>query len=69
MDDSKLLLKCEEAAKRLSMGRAKVYMMAASGELPSVRIGNRAIRISAEALEQWVRERVSEQSSDPRSGA
>ena len=54
MDEPKLLLKCSEAAKRLSMGRAKVYLMAASGELPSIRIG-RAIRISAESLREWVR--------------
>ena len=53
MDEPKLLLKCEEAAKQLSMGRAKVYLMAASGELPSIRIG-RAIRIPADALREWV---------------
>ena len=61
MDDSKLLLRCSEAAERLGLGRAKVYLMAASGELPSVRIGNRAVRIPAQALEDWVREQVSSQ--------
>lgn len=54
MGEEKLLLRCEEAAQRLSMGRAKVYLMAASGELPSVRIG-RAVRIPADGLEEWVR--------------
>lgn len=53
MDNQRLLLKCEEAAKRLSLGRAKVYLMAASGELPSVRIG-RAVRIPADGLQEWV---------------
>ena len=56
MDEPRLLLKCEEAAKRLSMGRAKVYLMAASGELPSIRIG-RAIRIPSDALREWVRQK------------
>ena len=64
MDEPKLLLKCEEAAKRLSMGRAKVYLMVARGELPCIRIGNRAVRIPAQALEDWVRERVSAQGAD-----
>ncbi len=59
MDEPKLLLKCEEAAKRLSLGRAKVYMMAASGELPSVRIG-RAVRISADSLREWVQNKREE---------
>ena len=65
MDEPKLLLKCEEAAKRLSMGRAKVYLMVARGELPCIRIGNRAVRIPAQALEDWVRERVSARGTDP----
>jgi len=56
VDEPKLLLKCEEAAKRLSMGRAKVYLMAASGELPSIRIG-RAIRIPSDSLRKWVRQK------------
>ena len=66
MDEPRLLLKCEEAAKRLSMGRAKVYLMAASGELPAIRIG-RAIRIPADALREWVRQKQVE-AEDCRSG-
>ena len=56
MDDSQLLLRCEEAAKRLGLGRSQVYLMAARRELPTVRIG-RAIRIPAEALREWVRQK------------
>ena len=50
----RLLLTCSEAARLLSMGRLKVYAMAASGELPTVRIGRRAVRIPATGLEEWI---------------
>lgn len=52
--DEKLLVKVEEAARMLSMGRAKAYQMAASGEMPGVvRIG-KSIRVSANVLRNWV---------------
>jgi excisionase family DNA binding protein len=50
----KLLLKAEEVAWRLSLGRATVYLMMASGELPTFRKG-RAVRVPAQALEQWIK--------------
>ena len=49
----KLLLKADEVARRLSLGRATVYLMMASGELPLFRKG-RAVRVPARALEQWI---------------
>ncbi len=59
MDEQPLLLRAEEAAKLLSLGRSKVFEMLASGELPAVRIG-RAVRVPRTALERWVRERSGE---------
>jgi len=54
--DGPLLLRAEEAARLLGLGRSKVFQMMATGELPGVvRIG-RAVRVSREALEAWVRE-------------
>jgi excisionase family DNA binding protein len=53
----RLLLKADEVARRLSMGRATVYLMMASGELPTLRKG-RAVRVPARALEQWVEQRT-----------
>ncbi len=56
--DRPLLLRAEEAAHLIGLKRSKVAAMMAAGELPGVvRIG-RAIRISREALEQWVREQA-----------
>jgi excisionase family DNA binding protein len=49
----RLLLKADEVARRLSLGRATVYLMMASGELPTFRKG-RAVRVPTRALEQWI---------------
>jgi excisionase family DNA binding protein len=53
VEPEKMLLKAEEVARRLSLGRATVYLMMASGELPTFRKG-RAVRVPARALEQWL---------------
>lgn len=53
----RLLLRADEVARRLSLGRATVYLMMASGELPTLRKG-RAVRVPARALEQWIEQRT-----------
>jgi excisionase family DNA binding protein len=55
----RLLLKADEVARRLSLGRATVYQMMASGELPTLRKG-RAVRVPARALERWIERNTSE---------
>lgn len=56
MTDQPLLLRRSEIAARLSLSPSKVSQMLASNQLPGiVRIG-RSVRVSAAALEQWVRE-------------
>jgi excisionase family DNA binding protein len=52
-----LLVRVEEAARFLSLGRSKIYELLASGELPSVTIGT-ARRIPLTALQTWVAERT-----------
>ena len=52
-----MLLRAEEAARLLSLGRSTVFAMLATGELPSVRIG-RAVRVPRVALEAWIRART-----------
>jgi len=42
-----------DAAKLLGLGKSKTYMLIASGDLPSVRIG-RSVRVPYEALRAWV---------------
>jgi excisionase family DNA binding protein len=52
-----LLVRVNEAARLLGLGRSTIYQLVESGELPSVRIGT-ARRIPLAALEQWVNERI-----------
>lgn len=47
------LLKIDEAAQFLSLGRSTLYQLIASGQLPVVRIG-RSVRLSREALRHWI---------------
>ena len=53
----RLMLKPDEAAEILGLGRSKLYQLLADGTLPSVRLG-RSVRIPAESLRQWVREKA-----------
>lgn len=47
------LLTIQEAAQYLRLSRAKVYGMAATGELPAVRMG-RSVRIRRDRLDAWL---------------
>jgi len=51
--DLPLLLDAAEAAKLLSLSRAKVCEMASRSELPSIRVG-RALRIPRDPLLTWI---------------
>ena len=52
-----LLLRADEVAEALSLGRSKIYEMMANGELPVIRLG-RAVRVPAAALENWLAKRM-----------
>ncbi len=47
------LLKVEEAAHELGIGRRKVYELIRSGSLEAVHIG-KSVRVSADAVERFV---------------
>ena len=55
---SRLLLRAEEVAEALDVGRWKVYEMMATGELPTIRIG-RLVKVPRAALERWIEEHTS----------
>lgn len=59
---SELLLKVEEGARRLGLGRAKVYELIQRGEIRTVRVG-KARRIPVHALEEFVQGLEAEQSA------
>ncbi len=52
-----ILLRAEEVAELLGIGRTKVFEMISAGELPTVRIG-RCVRIPRLELQAWVTSRA-----------
>lgn len=52
-----MLLRPEEAAKMLGLGRSKVFQMLAGGELPVVRIG-RSVRVPSDQLREWIQRKA-----------
>jgi excisionase family DNA binding protein len=55
--NERLLLRTDEAARLLGLGRTKVFELLTAGELPVVRIG-RAVRVPRGELERWIAERT-----------
>jgi len=60
----RLLLRIPEVAETLGIGRAKIYELIATGELPTIRVG-RAVRISVSTLQKWVENREQQGISMP----
>lgn len=54
--NSQQLMTIEEVASDLRISRAKAYGMAASGELPTIRLG-RSVRVRRDRLMSWLDER------------
>ena len=59
----RLLLRIEEAADRLGIGRSLMYRLVLSGEVESIRVG-RLRRIPVDSLDQAIARLKAEQSSD-----
>jgi excisionase family DNA binding protein len=51
------LLRVEEAARILGIGRTKAFEMIARRELPVIRMG-RLVRVPRAALDAWIAERT-----------
>ena len=48
------LMRMEEAARLLSIGRTRAYQMAATGALPGVVRLGRSVRVSRPRLLEWI---------------
>jgi excisionase family DNA binding protein len=58
IDQTRILLRVQEAAAMLGVSRAKMYeLLAANNEIPVVRIGH-SIRVPRAALESWIDEQT-----------
>jgi excisionase family DNA binding protein len=60
-----LLIRAEEAAKLLGLGRSKVFQMIATGELPVIRMG-RSVRVPKAELVRWIESRTARTSDQER---
>jgi excisionase family DNA binding protein len=60
----RLLLRVEEVAEMLSLGRSKTYELIASGVLPAIRLG-RCVRVPADALHRWLETQYDSETSPP----
>ena len=58
------LLKIPAAAAELSISRSLLYEMLASGELRSVTVGTRGVRIPDTELDRFVAQRLARKASD-----
>ena len=58
-----LLLRPDDAARVLSLSRARLYELMAAGVIKSIKIGG-SRRIPAEALKRFVDDQVAAQSAD-----
>jgi excisionase family DNA binding protein len=47
------LLRADEVARRLAIGKATAYQLMAGGQLPAIRIG-KSVRVSERALNAWI---------------
>ena len=54
-----LLLRAEEVAHILGLGRSKVYELIMTRQVPVVRIG-RLVRVPRPALERWIEEHTTD---------
>lgn len=57
MEELRLAITVEEAARAVGIGRSKAYELCATGKWPTIRIG-RAVRVPLDGLKQWVEEQV-----------
>jgi excisionase family DNA binding protein len=57
MQESAMLLRPDEAARMLSIGRSKLYELLSTNVLPTVRIG-KSVRVPRAALEKWIEEQT-----------
>jgi excisionase family DNA binding protein len=63
--NGKELLRPEEVAEILDIGRTKLYAMIRQGELPALHVG-RLVRIPRCQLDSWIQERVRARRAAPR---
>ena len=49
-----MLLTVRDVESQLQLGRTRTYQLLRSGEIPTVRVGERALRVTREDLCRWI---------------
>ncbi len=62
-----LLLRVEEAARLIGMGKSKTWDLVNRGDIPSIKIG-KSRRVPLAALQRWIAEQTGAQFDEPRRG-
>jgi excisionase family DNA binding protein len=58
MTGDPVLIRIPDAARLLQISRSAAYALAQRGEIPTVVLGPRAIRVPRAALQRWIEERT-----------
>ena len=66
MDDKgdTLLMTIPAVARQLGIAKGLAYQMARDGRLPTVRLGERAVRVPWVRLQEWIAEQTREQPAE-----
>ncbi len=67
-DDADTLLTMPEVARRLGVTEYQAREMGRRGELPTVTVGERLVRVRGGALSEWIRRRESGRTIETRKG-
>lgn len=55
-EDAPRLINPAEVARRLSVSKRTVYRLAAVGQIPAIRMGNKILRFDPDKVERWIKE-------------
>lgn len=61
--NERIMYRIPEAAQKMGVSRAYLYVLVKKGRIPCVRIGPNAVRIPCEALAEWVRENTMQEAA------
>lgn len=62
--DPASLLTAKDIQERLSISRKKTYELLNRDDFPSIRVGERSIRVPQEAFRNWIDRKLQNNSSD-----
>lgn len=59
----RILYRVAEAGQAIGVSRSRMYELIASGEIPSVRVGN-VLRVPVDGLREWAKRKATQSTKD-----